>query len=59
MAREQAQQGSSVHVSNAAPAQGPGQQQQGGSNTVIRNPAPDAAPPASSSEIYGTFKISR
>jgi hypothetical protein len=30
------------------------------SNTVIRNPAPDAAPAAApSSQIYGTYRISR
>jgi hypothetical protein len=61
MAREQAQQGSNVRVTNAATQQAPHQQQQQitPSNTVVRNPAPDAAPPASSSEIYGTFRISR
>jgi hypothetical protein len=58
MARTQAQQSSDVRITNAAPAQGT-RQQDTPSNTVVRNPAPDAAPPASSSEIYGTFKISR
>jgi hypothetical protein len=62
MAREQAQQGCDVRVTNVAPAQDPRQQQQqpqGPSSTVVRNPAPDAAPPAGSSTIYGTYKISR
>jgi len=29
------------------------------SNTVVRNPAPDAAPPIAMPQIYGSFTLTR
>ena len=38
---------------------GSGRQDGASSNSVVHNPSPDAAPPAASTGIYGSYKISR
>jgi hypothetical protein len=61
MAREQVQQSCDAPV-NDAPGQESGsvRRQDGApSNTVVRNPAPDAAPASVPSEISGIYRISR
>lgn len=44
---------------NAEPSPAARQNDSGSPNTVVRNPAPDAAPPTPMPQIYGSYKITR
>jgi hypothetical protein len=59
MAQQDSDKRHSVRAESAKPSEAVRQNDTGSSNTVVRNPAPDAAPPAASPEIYGTFTITR
>ncbi len=47
------------HPADVAGQNGAVRQDTGPSNTIVRNPAPDAAPPALMPQIYGSYTISR